>query len=205
MRNQSDTSTLDLITGGLRIGYARVSKRDQNLDLQIDALKAAGCTRIYQEKVSGANQPRPEQANMMKALRPGDTVVIWQLSRLGRSLSDLISLVNQFEQMGVGIEALTERYDTTTAQGKFLFSVFASLAAYERDRLIERTNAGLASARARGRMGGRPPKIGPREKKEIKILLADPNMTIKDVAARYGVSRTTIYKHISPVEPVGSA
>lgn len=196
MREQADTRTLDLISGGLRIGYARVSKQDQNLDLQLDALKAAGCTVIYEEKVSGANQPRPEQANMLKALRRGDTVVIWQLSRLGRNLSELVNLVTQFEEMGVGLEALTEQYDTSTAQGKFLFAMFASLAAYERDRLIERTHAGLAAARARGRVGGRKPKIGTREKKEIRILLADPNMTVKDVAARYGVSRTTIYKHL---------
>ncbi|MGY2172115.1 recombinase family protein [Pseudomonas gingeri] len=196
MREHADTRTLDLISGGLRIGYARVSKQDQNLDLQLDALKAAGCTVIYEEKVSGANQPRPEQANMLKALRRGDTVVIWQLSRLGRNLSELVNLVNDFQEMGVGLEALTEQYDTSTAQGKFLFAMFASLAAYERDRLIERTHAGLAAARARGRVGGRKPKIGSREKKEIRILLADPNMTVKDVAARYGVSRTTIYKHL---------
>ncbi|RMQ63395.1 recombinase family protein [Pseudomonas savastanoi] len=202
MRNQADTSTLDLITGGLRIGYARVSKRDQNLDLQIDALKEAGCTRIYHEKVSGADQPRPEQEQMIKALRPGDTVVIWQLSRLGRNLGELISLVNLFAEMGVAFQVLMEHYDTSTAQGKLWLSMFASLAAYERDRLIERTHAGLAAARARGRVGGRKPKIGDKEKREIAILLSDPTMTVTDVAARFGVSRTTIYKHLS--EPAGS-
>lgn len=196
MRNSSDGATLDIITGGLKIGYARVSKQDQNLDLQMDALKAAGCTRIYYEKVSGANEPRPEQEQMLKALRRGDTVIIWQLSRLGRTLAELISLVNQFAEMGVVFEVLTERYDTSTAQGKFMMGMFASLAAYERDRLIERTHAGLAAARARGRIGGRKPKIGDKERKEIAILLADPEMTVTDVAARYGVSRTTIYKHL---------
>ncbi|WP_122688659.1 recombinase family protein [Pseudomonas viridiflava] len=196
MRNGSDGATLDLITGGLKIGYARVSKQDQNLDLQIDALKAAGCTRIYHEKVSGANDPRPEQEQMLKALRRGDTVIIWQLSRLGRTLAELISLVNQFAEMGVAFEVLTERYDTSTAQGKLMLGMFAALAAYERDRLIERTHAGLASARARGRVGGRKPKIGAKERREIGILLSDPTMTVKDVATRFGVSRTTIYKHL---------
>lgn len=196
MRNGSDGATLDLITGGLKIGYARVSKQDQNLDLQIDALKAAGCTRIYCEKVSGVNDPRPEQEQMLKALRRGDTVIIWQLSRLGRTLAELISLVNQFAEMGVAFEVLTERYDTSTAQGKLMLGMFAALAAYERDRLIERTHAGLASARARGRVGGRKPKIGAKERREIGILLSDPTMTVKDVATRFGVSRTTIYKHL---------
>lgn len=196
MRNGSDGATLDLITGGLKIGYARVSKQDQNLDLQIDALKAAGCTRIYCEKVSGVNDPRPEQEQMLKALRRGDTVIIWQLSRLGRTLAELISLVNLFAEMGVAFEVLTERYDTSTAQGKLMLGMFAALAAYERDRLIERTHAGLASARARGRVGGRKPKIGAKERREIGILLSDPTMTVKDVATRFGVSRTTIYKHL---------
>lgn len=196
MRNGSDGATLDIITGGLKIGYARVSKQDQNLDLQIDALKAAGCTRIYYEKVSGVNDPRPEQEQMLKALRRGDTVTIWQLSRLGRTLAELISLVNQFAEMGVAFEVLTERYDTSTAQGKLMLGMFAALAAYERDRLIERTHAGLASARARGRVGGRKPKIGTKERREIAILLSDPTMTVTDVAARFGVSRTTIYKHL---------
>lgn len=195
MRQTGDTSTLDLMTGGLRIGYARVSTNDQNLDLQLDALNAAGCDRIYQEKVSGVNAPRPEQDNMLKALRKGDTVVIWQLSRLGRNVAELIGLVNSFEEMGVAFQVLTEHYDTRTASGKLIFNVFASLAAYERDRLVERTKAGLASARARGRVGGRKPKIGDKEKREIAILLKDPNMTVTDVAARFGVSRTTIYKH----------
>lgn len=195
MRDQADTKTPDLIAGGMRIGYARVSKSDQNLDLQLDALKAVGCTRIYQEKITGSKSSttRPEQTNMVNALRRGDTVVVWQLSRLGRNLKDLIELVNLFESMGVSFEVITESYDTSTAQGKLIFGVFASLAAYERDRLIERTVAGLAAARARGRVGGRKPKIGEKERKEITALLASPDITVKDIAERYGVSRTTIY------------
>jgi DNA invertase Pin-like site-specific DNA recombinase len=197
LRDHSDESSPDLGNGGLRIGYARVSKHDQNLDLQIDALKAAGCTRIFQEKITGAKgkAPRPEQTNMVNTLRRGDTVVVWQLSRLGRNLQDLIELVNHFEAIGVAFEVLTESYDTSTAQGKLIFSVFASLAAYERDRLIERTVAGLAAARARGRVGGRKPKLGDKDRREIAALLASPDITVSDVAKRYGVSRTTIYKH----------
>lgn len=196
MRDNKDTSTPDLIAGGMRIGYARVSKQDQNLDLQIDALKAANCTRIYQEKITGAKGkiPRPEQVNMVNALRRGDTVVVWQLSRLGRNLAELIELVNHFEAIGVSFEVITERYDTATAQGKLIFGIFASLAAYERDRLIERTVAGLTAARARGRIGGRKPKLGDKELREITALLANPEITVTDVAERYGVSRTTIYK-----------
>lgn len=195
MRINQDTDTLDLLSGGLKIGYARVSTQDQNLHLQLDALKAAGCTRIYEEKVSGSNAPRPEQEHMLKALRKGDTVVIWDLSRLGRTLSELISLVNGFEQQGVGFEVITEKYDTTTASGKLVFNLFASLAAYSREQLIERTRAGLNAARARGRVGGRKPVLDEKQIREIGILLADPTMTVTDVAQRYKVSRTTIYKY----------
>ncbi|MDU8545718.1 MULTISPECIES: recombinase family protein [Pseudomonas] len=196
MRDRSDSSTPDLIAGGMRIGYARVSKQDQNLDLQIDALKAAGCTRIYHEKITGAKgkDPRPEQDKMVNALRRGDTVVVWQLSRLGRNLQELFELVNLFEATGVSFEVITERYDTATAQGRMIFGFCASLAAYERDRLIERTVAGLAAARARGRVGGRKAKLGDKEGREITALLADPDITVTDVARRYSVSRTTIYK-----------
>nr|WP_015647605.1 recombinase family protein [Pseudomonas sp. GLE121]AGL12850.1 resolvase [Pseudomonas sp. GLE121] len=204
MHHNNDSAPLDIITGGLKIGYARVSKQDQNLDLQIDALKAAGCTKIYEEKVSGSNAARPEQEQMLKALRKGDTVVVWQLTRLGRNVTDLISLVNQFAKMGIGFEVITEKYDTTTANGNLIFNIFASLAAYERERLIERTKAGLAAARARGRVGGRKPKIGPKEQREIEILLADPHITVKDVAKRFGVSRTTIYKHFKGATNVAS-
>ncbi|WP_109846913.1 recombinase family protein [Pseudomonas aeruginosa] len=195
MRSSKDSSTLDILTGGLRIGYARTSTEDQHLDLQRDALHAAGCTRIYEEKVSGARANRPELENMLKALRPGDTVVVWQLSRLGRSLPDLIQLMTKLDDMGVDFESLTEKIDTATASGRLLRGLFAVLADYERDLIRERTRAGLKAARARGRVGGRKPKLGAKEKREIAILLADPKMTVTDVAARYNVSRTTIYKH----------
>lgn len=196
MSRANNTAPLPPATEGMRIGYARASTDDQNLDLQRDALTEAGCTRIYEEKISGAKVSRPELDNLIKALRPGDTVVVWQLSRLGRSLPHLIKLVSEFDQMGVAFESLTEKIDTRTAAGRMIRGLFAVLADYERDLIRERTRAGLKAARARGRTGGRKPKIGPKEAREINILLADPATSVTDVALRYKVSRTTIYKHI---------
>jgi DNA invertase Pin-like site-specific DNA recombinase len=204
VRHDNDALTLDLLTGGLRIGYARVSTGEQTLDLQLDALKAAGCTRIYQEKVSGVKASRPEQEQMRKALRSGDTVVVWRLDRLGRDLADLIQVVTDFDKQGIEFESLTEKIDTSTASGRMMRGFFALMADYERDRIRERTIAGLNAARARGRVGGRKPKIGAKEKREIAILLADPDMTVTDVAHRFGVSRTTIYKHSKEVANVTS-
>ncbi|ELI9047708.1 recombinase family protein [Pseudomonas putida] len=197
MRNSKDTSTLDILTGGLRIGYARTSKQDQNLDLQRDALIAAGCTRIYEEQISGAKTNRPELEQMLKALRPGDTVVVWQLSRFGRSLSHLLQLMAQLEAMQVRFESLKEHIDTSTAGGRLQLNLLATLAEYERELNRERTMAGLDAARARGRKGGRKPTLGAKEIRDIKILLADPLTTVSDVAARFKVSRTTIYKYLS--------
>jgi len=185
------------MTGGLKIGYARVSTGEQTLDLQLDALAAAGCTRIYQEKVSGVRAPRPEQQQMRKALRPGDTVVVWKLDRLGRDLADLIQIISDFESQGIEFESLTEKIDTSTASGRMMRGFFALMADYERDRIKERTLAGLNAARARGRVGGRRPTLGAKDVREIKILLADPLTTVTDVAARFNVSRTTIYKYLS--------
>ncbi len=148
MRNSKDTSTLDILTGGLRIGYARTSKQDQNLDLQRDALIAAGCTRIYEEQISGAKTNRPELEQMLKALRPGDTVVVWQLSRFGRSLSHLLQLMAQLEAMQVRFESLKEHIDTSTAGGRLQLNLLATLAEYERELNRERTMAGLDGGHA---------------------------------------------------------
>ncbi|RQU99191.1 recombinase family protein [Burkholderia cenocepacia] len=198
MRDGTDTRTLDIITGGMRIGYARVSTQEQNLDLQRDALRAAACATVYEEKISGGRSraERPELDNALKALRKGDTLVVWRLDRLGRSLAHLVQIVTDLNQRGIALESLTEKIDTSTASGKLITNMFAVLAEYDRNLTRERTLAGLKSARARGRTGGRPPKIGVKEIREINVLLADPHTTIKDVASRYGVSRTTIYKHI---------
>lgn len=185
-----------------RIGYARVSTDDQHLDLQRDALQQAGCGVIYEEAASGKNTVRPELEQCRKALRAGDTLVIWRLDRLGRSLPDLVQIVNDLEQRGVGFESLTEKIETSSATGKLIFHVFAALAEFERGLIRERTQARLAAARARGRSGGRKPKLGEKDVREIKALLSSPDIKVTDVARRYGVSRTTIYKYVGVITPI---
>ena len=184
-----------------RIGYARVSTDDQHLDLQRDALTRAGCSAIYEEAASGKSAARPEHEQCRKALRAGDTLVVWRLDRLGRSLPDLVQIVADLERQGVGFESLTERIETGSAAGKLVFHVFAALAEFERGLIRERTQAGLAAARARGRAGGRRPKLDEQQVREIKVLLRDPGIQVADVARRYGVSRTTLYKHVGVVAP----
>lgn len=184
-----------------RIGYARVSTDDQNLDLQRDALHKAGCHVVYEESVSGKSANRPELDNCRKALRKGDTLVVWRLDRLGRSLPDLVHIVGDLEQTGVAFESLTEKIETSSAAGRLVFHVFAALSEFERNLIRERTQAGLAAARARGRSGGRKPKLDAAQLREITALLRDPEIPVGDVAKRYGVSRTTLYKHIGVVQP----
>ena len=186
-----------------RIGYARVSTDDQHLDLQRDALKQAGCSVIYEEAASGKNAARPELEQCRKALRAGDTLVVWRLDRLGRSLPDLVQIVGDLEQRGVGFESLTEKIETGSAAGKLVFHIFAALAEFERGLIRERTQAGLAAARARarGRAGGRKPKLDDQQVREIKALLRDPDIQVAEVARRYGVSRTTLYKHVGVITP----
>ena len=181
-------------TGTRRIGYARVSTADQDLAPQLDVQRAKGCEPIYSELASGKHADRPELAQAMKALRAGDTLVVWRLDRLGRSLPDLIATVNELASRGIAFESVTEAIDTTTASGKLVFNIFASLADFERHLIGERTRAGLAAGRARGRMGGRPPALTSRQLREARLLLTDPDATVTAVAERYGVSRTTLYK-----------
>lgn len=177
-----------------RIGYARVSTDDQNLDLQRDALLKSGCSLIYEEATSGKNTERPELQQCLKAIRAGDTLVVWRLDRLGRSLPDLIQIVMDLEQRNIAFESLTEKIDTGSATGKLVFHVFAALAEFERNLIRERTQAGLIAARARGRNGGRPKKLNKQHEKEILRLMDDPEIPVKQIAERYGVSRATIYK-----------
>lgn len=184
-----------------RIGYARVSTDDQHLDLQRDALAQGGCGVIYEEAASGKNMARPELEQCPKALRAGDTLVVWRLDRLGRSLPDLVQIVTDLEQRGIGFESLTEKIETGCATGKLIFHVFAALAEFERGLIRERTHAGLAAARARGRAGGRKPKLDDQQVKEIKALLRNPDIQVADVARRYGVSRTTLYKYVGVIAP----
>ena len=184
-----------------RIGYARVSTDDQNLDLQRDALTRAGCSIIYEEAASGKSTARPELEQCFKALRAGDSLVVWRLDRLGRSLPDLVQIVAALEQRGIGFESLSEKIETGSAAGRLVFHVFAALSEFERNLIRERTQAGLAAARARGRAGGRKPKLDEQQVREIKALLRDPDIQVADVARRYGVSRTTLYKHVGVIAP----
>ncbi|ASL41089.1 MULTISPECIES: recombinase family protein [Acetobacter] len=186
-----------------RIGYARVSTEDQHLDLQRDALQQAGCHVIYEEAASGKSAARLELEQCRKALRSGDTLVVWRLDRLGRSLPDLVQIVAELERLGIGFESLSEKIETNSAAGKLVFHVFAALAEFERSLIRERTHVGLAAARARGRLGGRKPKLGEMQVREIKALLRDPDIQVADVARRYGVSRTTLYKHVGVIAPRG--
>jgi DNA invertase Pin-like site-specific DNA recombinase len=185
-----------------KIGYARVSTEDQNLDLQNDALTKAGCGEIYKEYASGKSTlARPELANCLRALRAGDTLTVWRLDRLGRSLSDLVAIVNDLEKRGIAFESLSERIDTSSASGKLIFHVFASMAEFERNVIRERTNAGLAAARARGRKGGRKPKLNDEQIRQIKAMLKDPAIRVMDIAKQYGVARTTIFNAVGAVKP----
>jgi DNA invertase Pin-like site-specific DNA recombinase len=204
MRDPTATNNLDIITGGLLIGYARVSTIDQNLDLQRDALQRAGCGQMYEDKASGrAKSNRPELAAALRALRAGDTLVVWRLDRLARSLVDLVQIINELGEKGVGFRSLTEQIDTSSVQGRLFLGVFAAMAQYQRDVIHENTMEGLKAARARGRMGGRPSKLGEQEIREIEALLKDPQITVADVAKRYEVSRATIYNALDrKKEPV---
>lgn len=180
-----------------KIGYARVSTNEQNLELQIDALKKAGCEVIYEEKASGKGLARPELDQCRKALRAGDSLVVWRLDRLGRSLPDLVKTVAELELAGIGFESLSERIETVSANGRLTFHIFASLAEFERNLIRERTNAGLAAARARGRSGGRKPALSDSQVREVRVLMRDRDVNISSIAKRYGVSRTTLYKCVN--------
>jgi DNA invertase Pin-like site-specific DNA recombinase len=182
-----------------KIGYCRVSTSDQSLDLQVDALKKSGCETIYQETASGKNATkaaRPELSQCLKALRAGDSLVVWRLDRLGRSLSDLVQIVEDLRSRGIELVSLSESIDTSSATGQLMFHIMGSLAEFERNLIRERTAAGLASARARGRIGGRPKSLGEKEIRQIRAMLTDPMVTIKDIAENYGVSRGTIYNSL---------
>ena len=178
-----------------KIGYARVSTIDQHLELQIDALEKYGCSVIYKEKVSGKSTDRQELDHCIKALRSGDTLIVWRLDRLGRGLHDLVKIVNELERDGIGFTSLTENIETVSANGRLTFHVFAALAEFEKNLIRERTNAGLAAARARGRSGGRKPALDAKQIREVKALMRDPSVNVSSVAIRYGISRATLYKY----------
>ncbi|WP_374962226.1 recombinase family protein [Spongiibacter tropicus] len=174
------------------IGYARVSTADQQTDLQLDALNRAGCEKVYQENVSSVSKARPQLEECIRSLRSGDTLVVWRLDRLGRSLKDLVTIIGELEDRGIGFQSLTESIDTTTAGGRLIFHIFGSLAEFERNLIRERTVAGLAAARARGRKGGRKPKMTPQDIRKAAAMLLDPTMTKTEVAKHFRVSRVTL-------------
>ncbi len=180
---------------GLKIGYARVSTRDQNLDLQTAALRAAGCARIYEDTMSGAKRDRPELNRALEHLRAGDTLVVWKLDRLGRSVKDLVELVGELEKRGVHFQSVTDAIETATPAGRFFFHVMASLAQMERELLVERTRAGLDAARSQGRVGGRKRRMTDSKLEAAKKLLAS-GAALREVAANLGISIPTLYRWI---------
>lgn len=176
------------------IGYARVSTQDQKLELQRDALERAGCERIFEDHSSGTVTDRPGWVQARAALREGDTLVVWRLDRLGRSLKHLIETVTELDDRGISFRSVQESLDTTTSGGRLVFHVFAALAEFERELVQERTKAGLEAARARGRLGGRPRKLDTRKLTLARRLLEDPDQRVGEVAAALGVSRSTLYR-----------
>ena len=174
-------------------GYARVSTADQNLDRQKDALCGYGVDKLYCEKVSGAKKSRPELDKMLATLKSGDSIVIESLSRLGRSVKNLSELMEMFNEKGIRLISLKESVDTTSATGRLLFTIISSLAAFERETLIERTNEGLTSARARGKLGGRP-KTDPASLKKAVTLYRTGQYSLADIMSLTGVSKSTLYR-----------
>lgn len=182
---------------GHLLGYARVSTTDQDAALQLDALTAAGCHRVFVDTLSGSLERRPELDKLIDQLRPGDTVVVWRLDRLSRSIRHLIDQLQVLADRGVGFRSLQETIDTTTPGGRLVFHVFAALAEFERDLIRERTTAGLQAARARGRHGGRPPRLSADQVKAARRMYEQQDMTVTQIGKVLGVSRTTIYRTLN--------
>ncbi len=179
------------------IGYARVSTHEQTLALQQDALQKAGCDKIFTDTISGAKTERPGLDEALTFLRPGDTLVVWRLDRLGRSLKHLIDTITALHDRGIGFKSLTENIDTTTSGGKLIFHIFGALAEFERDIIRERTNAGLQAARARGKIGGRPKSLHVKNKAAMaQALYNDKTNSIADICKTLNISRATLYRYI---------
>jgi DNA invertase Pin-like site-specific DNA recombinase len=179
------------------IGYARISTDDQNLALQHDALTAAGCEKIYEDRISGARAERPGLALAMEVARAGDTLIVWRLDRLGRSLKDLITLAERLEQRKVGLRSLKEALDTTSSGGRLVFHMFGALAEFERDLIRERTQAGLSAARARGRLGGRPKLLTPEKRRLAVQLYQAKEHSIAEICRLMGISKPTLYSYLA--------
>ena len=182
-----------------KVGYARVSTAQQSPQLQIDALQSAGCQKIYQEIASGAKSQRPQLEQMLSQLRGGDVLVVWKLDRLGRSLTHLVQLVNQLLEQDVGLQSLNDPIDTTSAQGRLMFNIFASLAEFERELIGERTRAGLKSARARGRSGGRPKGLSEQAKltaAAAESLYQEGKLSVRQISRQLDISTGTLYSYL---------
>jgi DNA invertase Pin-like site-specific DNA recombinase len=179
------------------IGYARVSTDDQSLALQRDALAAAGCERVFEDRASGARAERPGLRRALDHLRAGDTLVVWRLDRLGRSLKDLIARADQLRERGVGLRSLTEAIDTSSSGGELVFHMFGALAQFERALIRERTRAGLEAARARGRLGGRRKALDARQRAHAVDLYRSKKHTVKEICQIVGVSRQTLYAYVA--------
>lgn len=178
------------------IGYARVSTQDQTLDLQVDALERAGCKRIYKDMISGAKTERPGLHEALEQLRVGDTLVVWRLDRLGRTLKQLIEMINDLNSREVGFRSLQESIDTTTSGGKLVFHIFGALAEFEREVIRERTRAGLQAARARGRRGGRPRALDAKKTALARSLYESRAHSIRDICETLNISRGTLYRYV---------
>ncbi len=185
---------------GMKIGYARVSTIEQNLSLQRDALKAAGCGKIIEDNSSGGKVKRDGLERVLEMLRPGDSLAVWRLDRLGRSLKHLIELMGELEEQGIGFQSTTEAIDTTRPGGKLVFHIFAALAEFERNLIRERTHAGLAAARARGRKGGRRPKLGDKQRALAVELYRQKKQTVGEICQVVGISRPTLYAYLRQAE-----
>lgn len=197
MRDPNDPGTMDIGMTTL-IGYARVSTADQSLDMQIEALEKAGCHQVFTDVASGSKAARPGLEKALAYLREGDTLVVWKIDRLGRSLPHLVQTVDQLRDRGVAFRSLTDAgIDTTTRNGKLLFNLFATLAEFERDLIRERTKAGLAVAAARGRRGGRRPVVTPAKLKRARELIDDKGLTVREAAAAIKVSKTALYEALN--------
>lgn len=187
----------------MKIGYARVSTLEQNLDLQIDALKKDGCEQIITDEASGSVADRPGLIKIKERIRSGDTLVVWRLDRLGRSLKHLIQWINELEEQGIMFKSLQETIDTTSSTGKLVFHIFGALSEFERNLIRERTRAGLEAARARGRQGGRPKKLG-KDKRDLAVdLYLGKQHSIQQICGMTGISKPTLYKYVREANKQG--
>src|SRR6266496_3803481 len=184
----------------MKVGYIRVSKQEQNEALQRDTLKEAGCEKYFSDKMTGSKFERKGLEELLAFMRPGDTVVVWKLDRLGRSLQDLIATLNVFKERGVDFISFTEKIDTTAPSGKLIFHLMGALAEFEHDLIRERTNTGLAAARARGRVGGRPRRASDGKVALAQHVYQDPNHSVAEICSMLGISRSTFFRYVKKAE-----